>query len=109
MSYQVIIEPKENKSYIAYINEIDENRIIIPTNSFYEYEDILNSNLVQNEPEKYLTYKGSLKLPWEEEEVLTKSSNNIDIESLNKRITELENQVGTLDKLLSSIVKSLAL
>ena len=102
-----ILENSNNEYYDAYIHDIDENDVQSTLNVFREYEKVLSHEEIEANPERYVDYKGSLPLPWEEvNDRKGGSSSNDDLDKMQKEIGELKELLEKQSKLLEELTNS---
>lgn len=101
------LEESNNEYYDCCIHDIDKNNVQYNLNNFREYESVLPHEEVEESPEKYVDYKGSLPLPWEEENNRKGgSSSSNDLDKLQNEVDELKALVEKQSKLLEELTNS---
>lgn len=95
-----------NEWYDAYLLQIDDNGVQSNPNIFREYESVLPHKLVEDNPEDYLNYKGSLLLPWQEEDLRNSKgggSSDKELDELRTEVADLKILVEKQSKLLEEL------
>lgn len=102
-----ILEESNGEYYDCCIHDTDENNVQYNLNNFREYESVLPHEEVEANPEKYIDYKGSLPLPWEEvSDRKSGGSSSDDLDKMQKEIDELKELLEKQSKLLEELTNS---